>query len=73
MPKDAVKLQNLYPKLSPEGLELLDQMLQLDPRKRVTVEYALKHPYLKKYHDADDEPICIPVFNFDFEKTVSTT
>ena len=45
-------------------------MLALDPDERLTVEAALEHPYLSKYHDPDDEPVCIPAFNFDFENEV---
>ena len=31
-------------------------MLQLDPLERITCEEALSHPYLKTFHDPDDEP-----------------
>ena len=31
-------------------------MLQLDPNERITCQQALEHPYLKSYHDIDDEP-----------------
>ena len=31
-------------------------MLQLDPSDRLTCETALEHPYLKTFHDVDDEP-----------------
>ncbi len=31
-------------------------MLQLDPAERITCEEALRHPYLKTFHDPDDEP-----------------
>lgn len=44
-------------------------MLRFDPKKRITVEQALKHPYLKSLHCPEDEPIGEPVspFDFDFE------
>jgi len=28
----------------------------LDPSTRLTAEQTLDHPYLKEYHDPDDEP-----------------
>ena len=64
-------LKEVYPKAPRKALDLLTKMLVINPRKRITVEQALKHPYLNKYHDPDDEPICIPSFNFDFEKQVT--
>ena len=44
-------------------------MLIFDPKKRITVEEALKHPYLAALHCPDDEPTTEPVsaFDFDFE------
>ncbi len=37
------------------AIELLEAMLKLDPDQRITSEDAIKHPYLVKYHDPDDE------------------
>jgi serine/threonine protein kinase len=42
-------------------------MLKFDPNKRITVEEALLHPYLKDLHLPDDEPSSDPVSKFDFE------
>ena len=52
-------------------MDLLSKMLVLNPSDRIPVEKALSHRLLNNYHDADDEPICLPSFNFDFEKEVS--
>ena len=60
----------LFPNASKKAINLLSRMLVLNPKERLTVEQALVHPYLNKYHDPDDEPICVPTFNFDFEKEV---
>ncbi|CAH1802119.1 unnamed protein product [Owenia fusiformis] len=57
-----------YPKANANAVDLLQKLLVIDPKKRLSVDEALKHPYLAKYHDPDDEPLCVPVFNFDFEK-----
>ncbi|KAI6242461.1 Mitogen-activated protein kinase [Aphelenchoides fujianensis] len=51
-------LSRRYPLAELRALELIDRMLTFDPEKRVTVDEALAHPYLKQYHDPDDEPIC---------------
>ena len=39
------------------AIELLEKMLVLDPDERITSADAIKHPYLAKYHDPDDEVI----------------
>ena len=38
------------------AIDLIDKMLQLDPENRITCERALEHPYLRAYHDPEDEP-----------------
>ncbi|KAG7282784.1 hypothetical protein CRUP_029992 [Coryphaenoides rupestris] len=63
-----VPLAKLYPQVEPEALDLLGSMLRFDPRERISVTQALEHQYLSKYHDQDDEPICVPAFNFEFDK-----
>lgn len=67
-PNFAVPLAKQYPQAEPEALDLLAAMLRFDSRKRISVTQALEHPYLAKYHDADDEPICVPAFDFEFDK-----
>ncbi|CAJ1080984.1 mitogen-activated protein kinase 7 [Xyrichtys novacula] len=63
-----VPLAKLYPQAEPEALDLLGAMLRFDPRERISVTQALEHSYLAKYHDPDDEPICVPAFDFEFDK-----
>lgn len=49
-----------------------ERCLTFSPRKRITVEEALAHPYLEPYHDPDDEPTASPLdpsfFSFDYTK-----
>ncbi|XP_026170757.1 mitogen-activated protein kinase 7 isoform X2 [Mastacembelus armatus] len=66
--RSAVPLAKLYPQAEPAALDLLGAMLRFDPRERISVTQALEHPYLAKYHDSDDEPICVPAFDFEFDK-----
>ncbi|XP_018619931.1 mitogen-activated protein kinase 7 [Scleropages formosus] len=63
-----VPLAALYPQAEPTALDLLATMLRFDPRERMSATQALAHPYLAKYHDPDDEPICVPAFDFEFDK-----
>ncbi|EAX96369.1 CMGC family protein kinase [Trichomonas vaginalis G3] len=50
-----------------EELDLLDRMLTWDPRKRITVDEALEHPFLNSLHDPTDEPETFPLEEFEFE------
>lgn len=42
---------------SPQALDLLARMLVFDPRKRISVAAALRHPYLAHLHDDALEPV----------------
>lgn len=37
----------MYPSTSLEGIDLLRKMLSFSPRKRLTVDEALNHPFLR--------------------------
>jgi len=52
---------------NPDAIDILKKMLVFDPEKRMTVEQALEHPYMSKYHDPADEPSGEPVSAFDFD------
>lgn len=56
--------------INPLALDLLEKLLIFNPTKRITVEDALCHPYLKLYHDPNDEPVSdkIPEEFFDFDR-----
>lgn len=43
-------------------------MLTFDPRKRITAEEALSHPYLAPYHDPTDEPVAPEKFDWSFNE-----
>lgn len=64
----------MFPDKSELALDLLEKLLAFNPVKRITVEDALKHPYLEPYHDPEDEPTAAPVPDefFDFDKVKDT-
>jgi len=45
-----------FPDADPLAIDLLEKMLQFDPRKRIDVLAALKHPWLAQLHDEAAEP-----------------
>ncbi|KAG8816030.1 MAP kinase Pmk1 [Serendipita sp. 399] len=62
----------LFPNASPMAVDFLTKTLTFDPKKRISVEDALAHPYLEAYHDPEDEPVAPPLdpefFEFDLHK-----
>lgn len=50
------KFAEMYPNAKPLAIDLMEKCLTFNPKKRITVEEALAHPYLAPYHDETDEP-----------------
>ena len=68
--KKKIPFKALFPKSNDLALDLLERLLAFNPAKRISVEDALRHPYLEPYHDPDDEPTAPPIPEgfFDFDK-----
>jgi len=69
-PKQPRALEAFFPKANPLAVDLLKKMMIVDYRKRITVDEALKHPYLQDLHYPEDEPVRqqVPSAEFEFEK-----
>ena len=39
-----------------DAVDLIQKLLVFNPQKRLTAEEALKHPYIRRFHNAADEP-----------------
>ena len=63
---DRKPLSHRFPDAPVEALDLLERMLRFDPKERITVEDALRHPYLATFHDPMAEPE-YPRFDFSFD------
>ena len=48
-----------------DAIKLLEKLLELDPDRRISSEDAIKHPFVLKYHDEQDEPTCEPFIETD--------
>jgi serine/threonine protein kinase len=51
-----VSFKKKFPEADALAIDLMEKMLQFDPRKRITVQGALKHPWLAQLHDEAAEP-----------------
>jgi len=66
--KRPVPFSQLFPEAHSHELDLLEKMLKWDPSSRITVEEALRHPFFSSLHDPFDEPVTLPLNEFDFER-----
>ncbi|KAG1674149.1 hypothetical protein FOA52_015780 [Chlamydomonas sp. UWO 241] len=58
----AKRLQDMFPRASPEAADLLRKLLVFNPTKRLSPEQALQHPYVVQFHSEADEPEAGRVF-----------
>jgi mitogen-activated protein kinase 1/3 len=70
--KAAIPFKQIYKDANPLALDLMEKMLIFNPAKRISVDEALAHPYLKSLHNPKTESDCKKQFDFEFEKTANT-
>jgi len=54
-----------FPHCPPDAVDLLDRLLVLDPDRRISVEEALQHEYMREYSMPSDEPTVERPFDID--------
>jgi len=61
--KPKIPFSQMFPHANPLACDLLEKLLTFEPEVRITVEEALKHPYLEELHCEDDEVgiACLPL------------
>merc|ERR1712176_1440309 len=50
-------LRKIFKNGKPEAIDLIQQMLQINPRKRIRVDQALSHPYFAQLHHPKSEKV----------------
>lgn len=60
LPTEPVNFATLFPTATPEALDTLKSLLNLDPTKRLTVEEALKCTYIQPFSDPIEEALIPP-------------
>lgn len=67
-------LEDIIPNAPPDGIDMLKKLLQFNPDKRLTAEQALKHPFVARFHNPEEEPSMdydvIPALNDDVQLSV---
>lgn len=49
------RINSFFAGSSPDSRDLITQLLQFDPSKRLTAEKSLEHPYVSQFHDKERE------------------
>jgi len=68
----------LYPNATDEGIDLLRQLLVIDPEQRISATKALNHNFVNEFMiKLDDNDVCMmesdaEKFDFGFESEVNT-
>jgi len=52
------RLRDIFPTASDDALDLLRNLLQFNPNRRLTAEQVLRHAYVAQFHNPEDEPVC---------------
>lgn len=61
-------LASVCPSAPAEAIDLMTRLLEFDPRKRISVDDAIAHPFVAAYRKAEAEATAESAFDFAFEK-----
>lgn len=67
VPIDRIEFAKKYPGASPEGVDLINRMLQFNPYFRITIEDALNHPFFTKVKKPHKEILSDVKISLEFE------
>ncbi|CAO3645791.1 unnamed protein product [Mucor hiemalis] len=64
-PEEPIDFRVLFPNAPMEAIDLLKNLLCLDPTKRMTADAGLEHPFVAPVRDPAEEIICTKPFDFE--------
>lgn len=56
--KKSESMEGVFSSMPADAVDLLKRLLVFNPQKRITVDEALKHPYLARFHKPTEEVVC---------------
>jgi len=62
-----IPFSRVYSGVNPMAIDLLEKMLVFNPKKRISVDAALQHPYLGAMRDVTMEKTCGKNFQFEHD------
>ncbi|XP_023533900.1 mitogen-activated protein kinase homolog NTF3-like [Cucurbita pepo subsp. pepo] len=65
-----VQFSDQYPRAEPLALDLLQKMLVFDPRKRITINEAVQHPYMSELYDTAFNPTDEVPLSLDIDESL---
>lgn len=65
--------RDMFGQWSPSAIDLLTRMLQWNPAKRISVDDALAHPFLRAYSDPHLDIKCPNPFDWTYERDLHET
>jgi len=72
-PRKGYSLEKIFQQATPDALDLLTDMLQLNPIRRISVNDALAHPYFSQLHNPAREVTCEKFdISFEFEAKMNS-
>lgn len=57
-PVEKPDLSAFIPNAPDDAVDLMQKLMTVNPNKRLNVQEALEHPYLKQFHNDSSEPTC---------------
>ena len=58
--------KTVFPNANEDALDLLKKLLVFNPKKRLTIDEALDHPFVKDFRNTEEEMIMGEKINFEF-------
>ena len=52
-------MSELFKNADEIALDLIEKLIVFRPSKRLSAEEALDHPFFKRFHDPEEEPLCV--------------
>lgn len=65
--KPPTTFRQQFPGTPRDALDVLRKMLHIHPKKRITIDQALAHPFFAQLSSPSDEPVAAQSFDFTFE------